>query len=62
MILDLNKPIGPVTGKYCVRKFRVVWAVYDERGVWWGDFATFAEALHYATHPIERLSDWLVEQ
>lgn len=33
--------------------------VYDERGVWWGDFESHAEALHYATHPVERLEEWL---
>lgn len=62
MYLDLNKPVGPVTGKWCVRRFRTVWAVYDGAGIWWGDFETFAEALEYAAHPIERLADWLAKQ
>lgn len=62
MFLDLNKPVGPVTGKWCVRKFRRLWAVYDERGVWWGDFETFAEALWYAANPVQRLEQRLAEQ
>jgi hypothetical protein len=62
LLIDFNKPVGPITGKWCVRKFHSLWAVYDEWGVWWGMFETHDEALAYVVYPVERLERWLHRQ
>ncbi len=62
MYLNLNKAVGPVTGKWCIRsRSRTVtriWDVYDGFGVWWGSFGTFPEARDYVVAYEDRWDGW----